>query len=367
MLNDSFEQAAEFAASAMRSMQEHGIAPTPANFQIWYSYASGRDAALNRAIDILASNDCEFNEERNAEIYEQFFGVDAHRAAIEAVGNRLEEFVSRIAGDIGEARDDVAAFGDRVADLSGPVGESISAAELRGIAHKLVEEARAVVSRGAALERKLDAAKNEVTDLRRSLVETRKEATTDKLTGIANRREFERHLQLEAQAAGETGAPLSLIFLDVDRFKDFNDRHGHRIGDEVLKLVAGKLRNRVRDRDLVARFGGEEFVALLPDTPLEDAAQVAERIRVALASSIVRHRASGEAYGTVTASFGIATYCPGEALEYFVQRADEALYRAKRDGRNRVELADNEVVVESVDIEQVIVPDEPVPHEAAAS
>ena len=135
----------------------------------------------------------------------------------------------------------------------------------------------------------------------------------------------------------------------------------------MLKLVAGKLRNRVRDRDLVARFGGEEFVALLPDTPLEDAAQVAERIRVALASSIVRHRASGEAYGTVTASFGIATYCPGEALEYFVQRADEALYRAKRDGRNRVELADNEVVVESVDIEQAIVPDEPVPDEAAAS
>ncbi len=367
MLNDSFEQAAEYAASAVRLMQEHGIAPTPANFQIWYSYASGRDPALNRAIDILDSNGCEFSEERNAEIYEQFFGVDAHRAAIEAVGNRLEEFVSRIAGDIGEAREGVAAFGHRVADLSAPMGESITATELREIARRLMEEAREVVSRGVVLERKLNAAKNEVMDLRQSLVETRKEATTDKLTGIANRREFERRLQLEAQAAGETGAPLSLIFLDVDDFKDFNDRHGHKIGDEVLKLVAGKLRNRVRDRDLVARYGGEEFVTLLPDTPLEDAAQVAERIRAALASSIVRHRTSGEAYGTVTASFGIATYCPGEALEYFVQRADEALYRAKRDGRNRVELATSEVAVESVDIEDAIALDVSVRDEAAAS
>ena len=367
MLNDSLEQAAEFAASAMRSMQERGIAPTPANFQIWYSYASGRDPALNRAIDILASNGCEFSEERNAEIYEQFFGVDAHRAAIEAVGNRLEEFVSRIAGDIGEARDDVAAFGNRVADLSAPVAESITAAELREIARTLMEEAKAVVSRGVALERKLDAAKSEVMDLRQSLVETRKEATTDKLTGIANRREFERRLQLEAQAAGETGAPLSLIFLDVDDFKDFNDRHGHKIGDEVLKLVASKLRHRVREKDLVARYGGEEFVALLCGTSLEDAHQVAERIRTALAASIVRNRTTRESYGTVTASFGIATYCPGEALEYFVQRADEALYRAKRDGRNRVELAENEVAVESVDIEEAITPDAAVRDEAAAS
>ncbi|RMD88310.1 MAG: GGDEF domain-containing protein, partial [Alphaproteobacteria bacterium] len=174
---------------------------------------------------------------------------------------------------------------------------------------------------------------------------------------LVNRREFERRLQLEAQAAAETGRPLSLVFLDVDHFKDFNDRHGHRIGDEVLKLVAGKLRNRVREKDLPARYGGEEFVALLPDTPLEDAAIVAERIRSALASSIVRHRSTGETYGTVTASFGIATYCPGEALEHFVHRADEALYRAKRDGRNRTEVADLDVAVESVEVDEAFVED----------
>lgn len=173
-------------------------------------------------------------------------------------------------------------------------------------------------------------------ELERLNTELAGRAATDALTGLPNRRSFDETIARElAKPRG-----LSLLMLDVDRFKAFNDKHGHQAGDEVLKTVARAIQGSVRASDLAARFGGEEFAVVLPGTPLEGARMVAERIRTAVAG--VRLQLSG-AWVSVTISVGGATLLAPGALDAaaLIARADAALYAAKQAGRNRVMWAPN--------------------------
>lgn len=161
------------------------------------------------------------------------------------------------------------------------------------------------------------------------LEEVRALADRDGLTGLANRRVFDATLARELARAARSGEPLSLLLVDIDHFKKLNDGHGHQTGDDVLRQVAGVLAAGSRSGDLPARYGGEEFVVVLPACPADEAAEVAERLRAAVAAA--------DTTVAVTVSVGVAT-CPTNAsgASALVGAADEALYASKRDGRNRV-------------------------------
>uniref|UniRef100_UPI002ADE203A GGDEF domain-containing protein n=1 Tax=Tepidiforma sp. TaxID=2682230 RepID=UPI002ADE203A len=170
------------------------------------------------------------------------------------------------------------------------------------------------------------------------------QASTDVLTGVANRRHFHEFLEEHFRLAARYGSPLSLFLVDLDRFKDLNDTYGHPAGDEVLKGVARRMRSVLRDADLLARFGGEEFVVVLPSTPLEGAIQSAERVREAIAGQ--PFEVEGQQV-SVTASFGVSAYRADALMtpEWLVKEADLALYEAKRAGRNCVRAAGEESTV----------------------
>ncbi|ELC7283062.1 membrane-associated sensor domain-containing protein [Aeromonas veronii] len=160
-------------------------------------------------------------------------------------------------------------------------------------------------------------------------------AKQDPLTGVANRRHFNIELDRALAHSQESGAPLSLILIDVDYFKRFNDHYGHQVGDMCLKEVAQALNRAVRTpSDLVARYGGEEFVLLLPNTDRQAAASVAQRLQDGLASLQLEHLASDVA-PWVTVSQGIASNVSGEGASQLLERTDQALYRAKESGRNQ--------------------------------
>jgi diguanylate cyclase (GGDEF)-like protein len=167
--------------------------------------------------------------------------------------------------------------------------------------------------------------------LHRSNQQILETARTDPLTGAANRRRFDERLQEELERLKRGDSVLSLALADVDHFKQVNDQFGHPAGDAVLKALVQTMLAGTRPYDLVARWGGEEFVILLPQTGAEAAFQVAERIRLAFAAQIVPavNRA-------ITVSFGIAAALPADSAETLLARADAALYRAKSGGRNRV-------------------------------
>jgi diguanylate cyclase (GGDEF)-like protein len=182
----------------------------------------------------------------------------------------------------------------------------------------------------------------DMTDQKRAETALKTLAASDGLTGLANRRSFDQTLALEWSRAERTNKPLSLLFADVDHFKLFNDLHGHQKGDECLRAVASVIgENALRPADLSARYGGEEFAVIMPETDLQGAWKVAERLRDVLAGLQITHGALGaEPY--VTLSIGIATQVPTEDLcpEWLLAQADQALYAAKHSGRNRVVAAD---------------------------
>ena len=214
-----------------------------------------------------------------------------------------------------------------------------------GTSYSLEKDARSqfLLQRHLDRERKrLETANRELEKLNEKLERL---ARVDELTGIANRRSFMEQLTRAWRAElrkGREAAPLSLLLVDIDHFKDYNDLYGHPEGDRCLKQVAGILASFARrPRDLAARIGGEEFVLLLPETGLDQALELAQALRTAVMEAGIPHAASSVA-PQVTVSVGVASQVPLDARnpESLLQQADQALYRAKREGRNRVVKAD---------------------------
>lgn len=158
-------------------------------------------------------------------------------------------------------------------------------------------------------------------------------ALTDGLTGMQNRRYFDDALKEYLQEFGQIEKPVGLMILDLDHFKQVNDTHGHDVGDEVLRSVAGCLRDMTRYHDVVARLGGEEFAVVAPNMNSEQLFKLAERIRKAIAGQTVQ---AGNVRLKVTTSVGLAIWDGKEDPDGFYRRADKQLYQAKRQGRNRV-------------------------------
>jgi two-component system, cell cycle response regulator len=181
-----------------------------------------------------------------------------------------------------------------------------------------------------------------------TLVEqTKRLASHDTLTGLLNRRAFSAALEREIAQAQRLDIEISLLLLDVDKFKSVNDTHGHQAGDRVLAAVGKSLPARLRSYDYPARWGGEEFVIALPHTAASDALKVAERIRANIEGLTLKTADGGPL--PVTASIGVATRRSGEKLEQLVERADHAMYAAKASGRNRVVAADSELTASALE------------------
>ncbi|MCL7488374.1 MAG: diguanylate cyclase [Desulfobulbaceae bacterium] len=162
-------------------------------------------------------------------------------------------------------------------------------------------------------------------------------ATTDSLTGIANRREFTAMLEREVARVKRYGTPLSLVMFDLDYFKRVNDTFGHDVGDSVLLAVTGLVKKSIRTADAVARWGGEEFMVLMPESNIQAAEKASEKLRLAIAGH------QFDTAGKLTASFGVAAFEPHDDVNSLLKRADDALYRAKDKGRNRVETLTGEM------------------------
>ncbi len=240
---------------------------------------------------------------------------------------------------------------DLVSDLQNSVQE---AADLESLKQALEQRLEGLLQSVSSHQRQRDSASDDVAERLQGLVkrvaemeqeaqqfrehieEQRQKSLLDPLTGLPNRAAWSERLDLEVARRQRYGGQLLLAVLDVDHFKRINDGYGHLAGDRVLKIIAGELSKRLRKTDFIARFGGEEFVLLIPATPLEGGVQLLETLRAAIEACPFHFK--GEPV-TITFSAGIAEFRNGEAAEVTFERADQALYRAKGAGRNRVEQA----------------------------
>jgi diguanylate cyclase len=208
--------------------------------------------------------------------------------------------------------------------------------QIKAVVDGLVKSTREMQETNKALENRLALSKTEISNLQHSLEAIRAESLTDPLTGLGNRKYFDRSIDMAVQTALASGEPLSLLMFDIDHFKSFNDSYGHLTGDQVLRLVAMSLKQTIKGQDITARYGGEEFAVVLPNTGLRQALTVADHIRRAVMAKELKKKSTGEILGRVTISVGVSMLKPDDDTDSLIERADACLYAAKRNGRNRV-------------------------------
>jgi diguanylate cyclase len=334
--SSSATAARDAAVDALDLMIRYEIPPVPENFAVWFAYATGEARNLRRTIDVLLSSGRGIDEVQVAELFERFVLPGYRARAVEDIADNLGDVTDGLARSLDRAGAGANSFGLVLSTATSALAAAEDGGEVRTLIETLRLETESARNSNEALRAELATTTSEIATLRRKLEETRAEAMTDGLTGIANRKRFDVVLREAAWSAMETGTSMTLLMLDIDHFKLFNDTHGHVVGDQVLRLVGRTLTECVRPSDTPARFGGEEFAIVLPGTELEDARMMAERIRKRLNQKRVTRRQDGQDLGVVTISIGVAHYEYGEPMAALVARADLALYRAKQKGRNRV-------------------------------
>ena len=244
--------------------------------------------------------------------------------------------MSRVLDAIDKASAGTNAYNKTLDTFSGQLERTTSLDQIRGAVTKMADETRTMVKQNERLAEQLAQTTQQLSEVQTRFEQVHKESQIDPLTEVGNRKFFDRELVHTVAEARDNGSPLTLLMVDIDHFKKFNDTYGHLIGDQVLRLVARTLVENLKGRDVIARYGGEEFVILLPQTRIIDAEKVANHLRAGLGTKQIRRRSTNEALGVATISIGAAEYCVGEELEHFVGRADAALYKAKQTGRNKV-------------------------------
>jgi diguanylate cyclase len=227
-------------------------------------------------------------------------------------------------------------YNESLADMSSKLGNTKDRDGVRAIIESLVQTANEMQNNNNKLEARLNASRQEISQLQQNLETVRNESLTDPLTGLSNRKHFDNAIAKALGEAIERNEPMSLIMTDIDHFKSFNDTWGHLTGDQVLRLVAMSMKQNVKGQDIAARYGGEEFAVVLPNTVLRSALTVGDHIRRAVMSKELMKRSTGQNLGRVTVSVGIATVRNGDTAQTLIARADGCLYAAKRNGRNRV-------------------------------
>src|SRR6516162_5052809 len=300
---------AELALGQIRSLRQTAV---PRNYEIWYVYATGYNPPLNKIINETLARNGKLTEADLEQIYETYLSHIKTTDRIDKVGPRVIGEIDDVMKVLGDA---LGMTGSYDASLSGATAE-LSAAksrdQIKSIVEALLRSTSEMRETNKALEDRLTLSKNQISNLQQSLEAIRAESLTDPLTGLGNRKYFDRMIEMAVQSALANNEPLSLLMFDIDHFKSFNDSFGHLTGDQVLRLVALSVRHAIKGQDITARYGGDEFAVLLPDTALRQALIVADHIRRGVMAKELRKKSTGEILGRVTISIGVAMLKQGD-------------------------------------------------------
>ena len=333
-------EAYSLSRQVIDEMERAGVWPTPVNFELWLHALGDPEGPLGREIRRILAAAEPFTEATADMLAAEYLPRGRLSEEIRDAGRVLDRELASVSNAIAKAHRTQAAYGQTLDKAATSIDAAGDGGELKTIVTGLTAATRRVQRENETLEKKLDASTREVARLREHLEQVRRDAMTDALTNLANRKAFDEHLAAACEQADAGGEPLILAVLDIDYFKRFNDTWGHQTGDQVLRYVASVMGRSARPPRVAARYGGEEFAMIFPNETPEQVEIALEAIRKEIASRSLRRRSTNDELGAVTISAGFAVRRPDECGSALLERADAALYASKRAGRNRVTSAE---------------------------
>jgi diguanylate cyclase len=324
------EQSAEFLRLVLPLMAAQEAAFHPVSYTLWYEHVAAINPELSEVLAARLKGRASLTEEDVYELYARYI-MPSDREVLDRLCEKFRTLIEETTQTAAVVAENTGRYRQVLEESRTRLAEAVSLETVRSTVAELISETLRIESTAQATSERLDERTQKLRLLTDQLELARAEALLDPLTGLRNRRGFERAIE-ELGGIGDS----ALLVADIDHFKQINDAHGHLLGDKAVRAIGRNLHENIKRRDLVGRWGGEEFTVLLLHTSIAGAMTVAEQIRAAVERLRIRKVDGTELEGCLTISLGVAVARDGEGFDDLMRRANSALYRAKREGRNRV-------------------------------
>ncbi len=320
---------------ALALLKQHNIPSTPDNFAVWYCYVDKSRPELVAHLDQLIKESQVFTEALCTELYWKYIGSDIQETLL-STSSELQRIVNHASDNISAAGSFLSDYNHDLNTKSQSLDETKDTFTIKGFVAGLISLTQAAASKAAKTHRSLTVLNEDISELKLQVAQLTAEAYLDPLTTVANRRHFDKTLANLVRTGRAVGTHFSLLIIDIDDFKLFNDKYGHKVGDLVLRFMGKSLTKYTKGQDVVARYGGEEFAVLLPDTGCQNAEIFANQLREKIGKHQLTIGKNKRSIGTIKVSIGIAEFRDLDSEDSLFDRADKCLYLAKSQGKNCV-------------------------------
>ncbi|OUR64926.1 GGDEF domain-containing protein [Methylophaga sp. 42_25_T18] len=331
------QKASENLRLALPLINKHKTPVNPVNYAVWYEYVSGENQQLNSAIDTRLNKNEAITDEITQYLYEKFVLMGMPER-IEKTSSGMHLIVDNTMKNINKAEAKAGACATDLNNSRDQLNGLNDVEDLKSVITDILSQTQMLTDSSNDLKQELAKSTQDMIALKTELEEVKKAALTDGLTGLLNRGAFNQELE---KLCGRGNIEVSLILFDLDHFKNINDTYGHLLGDKVIQFFAGILKKHGKNIHPVARYGGEEMAMIMLNTKPSAVLETAEAIRLAFANSKLKKKGSEEIIGPVSVSIGISKLVAEDSPNSIIDRADQALYLSKANGRNQVSVLDH--------------------------
>ncbi len=326
----------EIAKKVLLEMGQKGVVLTPENYQVWFEYCTGSNERLTAHINEIVASGKPFTPEISQNLYDIYFGKEKEERIVTKIHLGIQKILKHILHEILGQSNTITHYSKKLDTYSRQLDNAKEISEVKEVVKDIIKDTTSMEKSSQALQQQLKKATSDAQDLKQKIEKSEREMLIDILTGVYNRKAFDKRMKDFYERFKKKSDFFSVIMLDIDLFKKFNDSYGHRIGDEVLTIVGSRLKECVKGKDFIARYGGDEFVVLLPMTTLEKTSIVAENIRRDINEKQLKKKRTRERIGRISVSLGVSQIHSKDTINSVIERADEALYLAKGAGGNNV-------------------------------
>jgi len=325
------------ARKVLMTMSQYEISLYPENYLVWFDYVIGVNNELEKDINLIIREGKPFSDEINNELYRRHYGDNDSQLKIVANAQKeIQKILKDVLDEILHTQDFTSDYRGKLESFTAQLKEEKELDEIHEIVSNIVHVTVEVIQASEQLKEHLEEMTNKSVKLQHDLDRAHHEILIDPLTSLYNRKAFDKQISAFIKAYQDEGKIFSLVMIDIDCFKKFNDEYGHLLGDQVLKFMGRLLSKESKGKDFVGRYGGEEFFILLEEASLDNAFTVADKIRKSLLGVKLKYVETGQVLGKITISAGVAAMKHNDTAESLIKRADDALYMAKQSGRNNV-------------------------------